>query len=92
MAVAEVADEQITAEPTEVGRRPGEAPRRIELTVTRDARQERAIGREGIDEAAASSGLLVVTARLGLRVRHEHHAVEGLDPERGVAHRQSSDP
>ena len=41
-----------------------------------------------VDDAAALARALVIAARLRLRIGHEDHAVEGLDPERGEALRE----
>src|SRR5215218_5562402 len=57
-AVAEVADEEIVAEPAEVGWRPGEPPRRVQPTVGRDPPEEGAICRERIDDTASVTGEL----------------------------------
>lgn len=83
-AVAEVADQQLPAELTEVGRCLGQAPRRVEGVPGGHAPQEGAVGPEGADEAEAVAGDLILGVGILLGVGHEDRAVDVLDPERRV--------
>src|SRR5216117_2490033 len=84
-AVAGVADEQVAAEGTEVGRREGEPPRRVELTLGSDAPEQVAGGVEGVHEPMALAGDIVVLVRVLQRVGHVDSAADVPDTEKYVA-------
>src|SRR5262249_27712539 len=58
-AVAEVADEEVAARLAEVVRRHRQPPRRVQMPVLRDARDQGAARRVLVDDAAALAGGLV---------------------------------
>ena len=75
LTVTEVADQQIAAEAPEVRRRPGDAPRSVELPVRRDAAQEGSRGAEHVDEAHALPLDVVLLAHVG---RHDERHAAGI--------------
>src|SRR2546425_3784637 len=87
-AVAEVADEQVTARLAEVGRGHGETPRRIQLPVLRHACEQRTTGPVLVDNAEPVAVDLVLSVGVLLGIRDEDVAVHVLDPERRVPLRE----
>src|SRR6266536_2994911 len=85
LAVAEVADEEISAEAAEVCRREREPPRRVQQAVLSHAGDQVAGRVEGVDEAEALPGDLVFCILVLLRERDEDPRADRLDPERRVA-------
>src|SRR5256886_7076793 len=85
VAVAEVAHEQVAAEPSETRGGEREAPRCIQLAVLRYADEQIPIGVEGVNEAEALAVDFVLRSRTLLRERHEDSRTDRLDPERSVA-------
>src|SRR5579862_6106897 len=75
-AVAEVADEDVAAEPAEGIRRTGDAPRRIERPAADQASQQMAVSIEHVDKAVALARYVVVLLRVLHRVRHEEIAID----------------
>ena len=82
LAVTEVSDEEIAAEPAEVARGERQAPRGIELPAGCDPAQKHAVGVEPIDEAEALALDIVLRSRVLLRVADEDLASDLLDTER----------
>src|SRR5262252_8879004 len=60
VTVAEVSNEQITAELAEVRRREGEPPRRVELAAAHQATNQSAVVGEHVDVAVSLSGHVVM--------------------------------
>jgi hypothetical protein len=62
LTIAEVADEEVTPEAAEAGRREREPPRCVELAVAREASDQVACKIVRVDEAAALAGDLVLVS------------------------------
>jgi hypothetical protein len=84
LPVAEVADEDVAAEPAERRRCDGDAPRSVQLAVLRDPREQRAGCVVHVDEAATLAGDLVAPGRVLLRVGDEDASARALDAERRI--------
>src|SRR5580692_1146042 len=84
-AVAEVADQNVTAESAEGIRHTRDAPRRIERPAADQASQQMAISIEHVDKAVALAWHVVVLLRVLHRVRHEEIATDIRYAEGGVA-------
>src|SRR5205807_8276499 len=84
-AVAEVAHDQVAAEPSETRGGERQAPRRVQLAVLRNADEQIPIRVEGVDEAEALAVELISRARALLRVRHEDSRSDRLNPEGRVS-------
>ena len=85
LAVAEVAHDQVAAEPSEARGGERQAPRRVQLAVLRHADEQIPIRVEGVDEAEALAVELISRARALLRVRHEDSRSDRLNPEGRVS-------
>src|SRR5215470_8813288 len=83
-SVAEIADEEVIAEAPEIGGRECQSPRRVELTLRRDATEQLAGGVEGVHEAVTLARHVVMFVGILQRVGHEDNAAEVLNPERRV--------
>ena len=70
VAVAEVADEQVAAEPAEAARRQRQAPRRVERAPGDQPPDERAVIGEHVHEPVAPPGDVVVQRGVLLGERH----------------------
>src|SRR5207244_11695734 len=79
LAVAEVADDQTAAEPSEILWRHRHAPGRVQQAVRADPRDEVAVGIELPDEAVSDPGDVVLAALQ--RVADEDRVADGLDAE-----------
>src|SRR5207244_5091206 len=82
LAVPEVPDQQVAAEPPEVARGERKAPWRIELAAARDAPEQLAVGVEHVDESEAPTGDVVLALAVLLGERHEDPPADRLDAER----------
>src|SRR5215469_15760947 len=87
LTVAEVSNEQITAELAEVRRREGEPPRRVELAAGHQAANQSAVVGEHVDEAVPLSGHVIMQRRVLLGVGHVQLAGQSLDVEGRVTGR-----
>src|SRR4051794_39593218 len=82
LAVAKVANKQVTTEAPEIVGRHGHAPRGVELAARRDTAQEVAARRIRVDIAKVRPRLLFAGAAFLLGVRDEDRVADRLDVER----------
>src|SRR5205823_1380112 len=87
-AIAVVAYEQSAAEPTEIRRRQGEPPRRIERALGSETLQQVAARVENIDETVALASDVILVGLVLLGIGDEEQIVDVLDVERGKPFRE----
>src|SRR5262245_61697876 len=82
MTIAEIADEQVSAEGAEAGRSDGDAPRRVQLPARRHALEEMAARVENVHEPQTLAGhRAAVPCGVLLRVGDVQLAAEVLNVE-----------
>src|SRR6187431_3366221 len=87
-SVAEVADQQVAAEPAELCWCEREPPGRVERTAGRHAGEKRPRGIEHAHDAEAGAGHLLFRLLVLLAIGHKDAAVDVLDAERRVPARK----
>src|SRR6516162_1389405 len=87
LAVPEIADEDLAAEPAEGKGGTRHAPRRIEWPAAGEAPQQVAVGIEDVDKTMAGTLNVVMLFRVLQRVSDEEIAVDTLNAERRIAGR-----
>jgi hypothetical protein len=83
--IAEIADQDVAAEPAEAGGRASDAPGRVEDAAGSEAPQQLAVGAEYVDEAVARASDDVVLVGILPCVGHEQVAIDIGDAERREA-------
>src|SRR5262249_11335773 len=80
-AIAVVADQQGAAERTEIRRRHGESPRRVERAPGSEAPQEVAVRVVDVEEPVPGTGDVIVPTLVLLGIGDDELVVDGLDVE-----------
>src|SRR5581483_7492147 len=88
VAIAEVTDEQRSAEPAEAGRGQSEPPWRVQRAPGGQPAQERAVVGEDVHESVTRAGHVIFAVGVWLRIGHVELAREFRDVERRVTERE----